>query len=381
MLLFKPAEVEARLREQAAAGAFPGAAALWGRPLSTPALALAGHRGSSRDRQPVTADLIYDLASVTKVLATTSLAMILTARGLLEPARPLTEIAPLAKIMPREFTASSFWRRVTAGHLLAHQSGLTAWRPFYRLGGVSPAARRAAALTALSEAEPEAEPGRRTIYSDLNFILLGFLLEALAETTLDDLFKREIAEPLNLAAAGFRPLNGPLAPTEDGFRWGGPIGHSEAHIFGPTPLGRVNDDNAAWLGGVAGHAGLFAPVRDVWALAEDWGRAWKSGPGLIFDRLVLAEFLRPRPTLKDPGRPWGFNRLGNIAGLARSPLSPAAVGHTGYTGPAVWWDADNDFLWVLLCNRVHPRAANPAWRPGLVQGGLIASGQNDNIDG
>ena len=366
---FSQDEVETLLWAQIDAGAFPGAVALWGQPLSAPGLAIAGLRGSSRDRRPVTADLVYDLASLTKVLATTSLALILTARGGLDPERPLAETGPLAEIMPRGFRASVQWLRVTAGHLLAHQSGLRPWRPFYRLPGTTPAERRRAALTAIFEEKPEAEPGRRTIYSDLNFILLGLLLETLGQAPLEEQFQREVARPLNLKATGFRPKRGPLAPTEDGFRTGGPLGHPEALTRGPTPLGRAHDDNAVFFGGVAGHAGLFAPAAEAWAIAEDWARAWKKGRGLIFEKEALAEFIRPRPTREDPGRPWGFNRLGLVESLAAARLSPDSVGHTGYTGPAVWWDVQNDFLWVLVCNRVHPRARNPAWRPGLVQAG------------
>jgi len=382
------------------AGAFPGAVAFWGPPGREPRRAAAGLRGRSRDRLPVSFDLIYDLASLTKLLATTSLAMILVQRGLLDIRQPLAE-GPLGPVLPS--LRSGPWPRITPEHLLAHQSGLRPWLPLHRRPGIAPELRRATALAAIwhdSALDPASpRPGTRTIYSDLNFILLGFLLEELAGRNLDRLWELEVARPLGLVDLGFRPRLGPLAPTEDGFRWGGPIGHPEAGFRGPTPLGRVHDDNAAWLGGVSGHAGLFGPAAEIWALAAEWGRAWMAdgdknlfpddrlmpdrisaelGPirgaddrSPIFRREVLADFIRTRPTLEDGGRPLGFNIKSQQTSLAESHFSPATVGHTGYTGPSLWWDPEQDFLWLFLSNRVHPRALNPAWAPAHYQAGPI----------
>lgn len=369
ILNFDPAAVEARLRRGVETGAFPGAVARWGRPLSPPRAVHVGQRGRTRDAVPVTPDLIYDLASVTKVVATTSLALIFTRRGRLALHQPLAR-SPLAHLISDHSASEAPWEAITPAHLLAHQSGLRPWRPLYRLPGRTPDQRRQAALEAIWRERPQARPGQRTIYSDLGFILLGRLLEELGGAPLDQLFQREVAAPLGLESAGFRPHSGPLAPTEDGFRQGGPVGHPEAAILGPTPLGRAHDDNAAWLGGVAGHAGLFAPARDVWLVAADWARAWAEGRGRLFDRECLAEFLRPRPTAEDPGRPLGFNLLARVESLAGSRLSPDAVGHLGYTGPALWWDIRQNFLWLLLTNRVHPSARNPFWSPARYQAGL-----------
>jgi CubicO group peptidase (beta-lactamase class C family) len=228
-------------------------------------------------------------------------------------------------------------------------------------------------LEALRAEIPVAGPGETTVYSDLNFLLLGFLLEEIGGAALDVLFDRELAGPLGfLGRIGFRPGPGTVpAPTEDGFRYGGPVGHPEADLKGPTPLGRVHDDNAAWLGGVAGHAGLFAPAAGVWAIAGDWVRAWRQGRGLVFDRPALAEFLRPVPDQFGLGRPLGFNRRALASALACSAWPETAVGHLGYTGPSLWWVPDRDFLWLFLTNRVHPRAVNPAWRPADYVGGPV----------
>ena len=360
--------VRALLARGVAAGAFPGAVARWGRPGGRVRTVAVGWRGLTRNREPVTADLIYDLASLTKILATTALALILFSRGRLDLDQPLAG-GPLGSGLAGGQGSAADWNRLTPRHLLAHQSGLRPWRPFYCLGGHR-ADRRALALEALRTEIPVAAPGELTLYSDLNFLLLGFLLEEIGGAALSDLFDWELARPLGLTGTGFRP--GPmavLAPTEDGFRYGGPVGHPEAVLKGPTPLGLVHDDNAAWLGGVAGHAGLFAPADGVWAIAGDWARAWRQGRGLVFERPALVEFLRPVPDRTGLGRPLGFNRRGLVPSMAASSWPETAVGHLGYTGPSLWWAPDRDFLWLLLTNRVHPRAANPAWRPADYVGG------------
>lgn len=358
------------LERGAALGAFPGGVALWGDPGAPPLTAFAGRRGLSRNAEPTGLDVIYDLASLTKVLSAVSLTMILARRGRLDLERPLAD-GPLTRLVPPPPSSAVRWPDITPIHLLTHQSGLRPWRPLYRLGGRTRLERRRSALEAIWRETPLAAPGQRTVYSDLNFILLGFLLEETAERPLDELFRLEVAEPLGLARTGYRPASGRLAPTEDGFRYGGPVGHPEAAILGPTPLGRPHDDNAAALSGVAGHAGLFAPAPEVWAIAADWSAAWRQGRGRVFDRETLAAFIRPRPSAEDSGRPLGFNIRSGVESMARSALSPSSVGHLGYTGTSLWWDFEKNFAWLLLTNRVHPSARNPAWSPAEYVGGLI----------
>lgn len=354
------------------AGAFPGAVAFWGSPKDEPFRVAAGLRGLSRNAVPVTFNLVYDLASLTKLLATTSLALILAQKGILDIRRPLVD-GPLGRWLPAGFSRARPWRLITPEHLLAHQSGLRPWLAIHRLPKIALEKRREDAIKAIwhdSALEPGSpRPGQRTIYSDLNFILLGFLLEAIGGQTLGRLFDYEVAEPLGLTRLSYLPAVGPLAPTEDGFRWGGPVGHPDAGFRGPTPLGRAHDDNAAWLGGVAGHAGLFGPAEEVWALAVEWDRAWSADRSQIFSRETLVDFLRPRPTREDSGRCLGFNIKPQQAALSESSFSTAAVGHTGYTGASLWWDPEQDFLWLFLTNRVHPRAVNPAWSPARYQAG------------
>lgn len=358
---FSPSQVEALLDQGVASGAFPGAVARWGRP-DSPETICRGLRGSSRNRLPADCDLIYDLASLTKLLAATSLAMIAAGGGKLELKRPLAE-GPLAGHFK-----SSPWNRIEPEHLLAHQSGLPAWRAFHRLPRGSAAQRKDLIIKALAATKPESRPARRTVYSDLNFIILGFLLEEVYGQNLKELFEKEVAGPLGLKKLGYRPRAYPLAPTEDGFRWGGPAGDRSGGFRGPVPLGRVHDDNAAYLGSVAGHAGLFGAAEDIWRLASEWPAALQNR-SRVFTREIVEDFIKARPTDEDGGRPLGFNLLGRVESLKSSRLPASSLGHTGYTGPSLWWDPAGEFIWLLLCNRVHPRAVNPAWRPGLYQAG------------
>ena len=361
--LFNRTRVEALLDQGIKDRAYPGAVVMWGTP-AAPETAVRGLRGLSRNRCPATENLIYDLASLTKVLATTSLAMIAVARGRLDIKSPLADNNLLPELK------GSRWKKITPEHLLAHQSGLPAWRAFHRLPSGDYSRRRDLTLSAISAVEIQVPPGRRTIYSDLNFILLGFLLEKIFSHRIDDLFENEITRPLKLSGLAYHPSSGPLAPTEDGFRWGGPIGERAGGFRGPVPLGRPHDDNAAYLGSAAGHAGLFGRAGAVWSLAAQWPLA-SEGRGALFSKEVLENFLEVRPTDVDAGRPLGFNLPSRLESLKSSPLSPDSFGHTGYTGPAIWWDRRRNFIWLFLTNRVHPRAGNPHWRPGLYQGGPL----------
>lgn len=344
--------VENMLARGVEAGVFPGAVSLWGNLDKPPLVAMAGCKGRTRNCQPVTEDVIYDLASVTKVICTTSLAMIFHSQGKLDLSCPLPD-GPLRHWLDEKWPDS--WRSITPAHLLCHQSGLPPWRPYYCLPAFSSIAeRKKVVLKAILSEAPEAEPGQRTIYSDLNFILLGFLLEAVYGDGLDTAFKNEIVEPLNLSIT-FRPHEGNIAPTEDGFRKAGPINNPDALWRGPTPLGRVNDDNAAYLGGVSGHAGLFASIKDIWSVLIDWSKAM-NGQGVAF-KPNIRKFIQLRPDSEGGGRALGFD-LKTIG--EKSVFSPNTVGHLGYTGPSVWWDTEHDFAWVVLCNRIHPTARNTA---------------------
>jgi CubicO group peptidase (beta-lactamase class C family) len=285
------------------------------------------------DAAPAVTGTIFDLASLTKVIATTSLVMRLVAEGRLGLDTPLAAIWP-AWDGPQG--------AITVAQLLDHSSGLPAharlWEQHRDRAGFADAIR----------AMPlERPPGERSVYSDLGFILLGWLVEDIGARPLDDAF-HALADAWGLGL-GFRPgeaLMPGIAPTEfDPWR-------------GRLLRGDVHDENAAALGGVAGHAGLFGTAAGVGAFA----------------RLVLRSFTEPTP-LGDPSLMRTFAtpadpRRGSRA-LGWDPMRPtsscgtrasaASIGHTGFTGTSLWIDPVARRYVVLLSNRVNPTRANDAF--------------------
>ncbi|MDR1607005.1 MAG: beta-lactamase family protein [Deltaproteobacteria bacterium] len=326
---------------------FPGAVLAFGPLAQKPHLVWVGQRGLTRNQEPVRPDLVYDLASVTKILATTFLTMILLAEGRLATNQVLGD-----------FGWPGAAGQMTLASLLSHASGLPPWRPLYRLKP-EPTLRASYQKAIELEAEKPLCPlGDRVIYSDLNFLALGFVLEDLSQMALGQLFAERIQKPLNLATLGFHPganpLIGSIAPTEDGFRVGGPLAYPGAPILGPTPLGRPHDDNAAALGGAAGHAGLFGSAQEIWTVLSHWSLVLNNHAGLV-NLETLKTFLEPQKVKYGQPRALGFD-LGqeDMAGL---------WGHWGYTGGGVWWDPVRDWGLVFLTNRVHPTARREGLGP------------------
>ncbi len=322
-----------------AARAFPGAVAEAGTsdgPLWSTA---AGHLTYEPDAPPATDATLYDLASLTKVIATTSVAMRLAASGAL----PLDTRA--ARFMP-EWTSGPF-ADVTVRDLLEHASGLPAWLPLFQTCKGRDEYR--AAIAALA---PDYPPRTQSIYSDLGFIVLGHIIESVTGEPMDvifDRFRDEAALPSTLAyaaaqagvAQAFRPAH--IAPTEfDPWR-------------GRLPVGEVHDENAFALGGVAPHAGLFGTAADVGAFARVVLRTFRDTTAL-----GSPEWMRVFASKSDvPGssRALGWDTM--LPASSCGPrMSPDAIGHTGFTGTSLWIDHARDLYFVLLTNRVHPTRDN-----------------------
>jgi CubicO group peptidase (beta-lactamase class C family) len=281
---------------------------------------------------------IFDLASLTKVVATTLLAMRLIDGERLRLDRRVADILPSWRRPDR--------RDVRVADLLAHASGLPAHRPFYE----TCAGRRA--YDAAIAAEPlEYRPRTQSVYSDLGFIALGFALEAVTGQTLDVQFDqlRELVETKEAAIAG-----GGVS-LEIGFA----LPASAPHRLAPTrgaaeKRGLVHDENAAALGGVAGHAGLFGTAGAVGTIARSVLRSvveTTTGGGLA-ERSTAATFV------SKAGIPGSSRALGWDTMLPTSScgtrLSPRAFGHTGHTGTSLWIDPDAGLYVVQLTNRVYP---------------------------
>lgn len=308
------------LDEEVGRGSFPSGAALVGDGGNVLAAAAAA----------APPDAIWDLASLTKVLATAALARIARPAGL-DWNRPIGDY--LADFKRTRFDG------IRAGHLAAHVSGLPAWTPLYASGEGARSYRRT--LPAL---EPESAPGERVIYSDLGTLVFGEILEAVLAEPLEAAFAREVAAP---AASGAR--FGPVAdvarvqPTEEGNRYERALCEARGIRFDRfrTAMirGEAHDANAFYRGGVAAHAGLFGTAEDVWRLARPW-----LDPG---------EFGQERtPELAESRGLFWQRKRG--AGSAIEAFSDAAIGHTGFTGTSVWIDPARERICVLLTNRVHP---------------------------
>jgi CubicO group peptidase (beta-lactamase class C family) len=161
-----------------------------------------------------------------------------------------------------------------------------------------------------------------------------------------------VSSPLDLKATLFSPLKaggetapGPVAPTEDGLRAGGPLDYPGVPFLGAVSPGVVHDDNARYLGGAAGHAGLFSRAEDLFQIAASFARS-SSPAAPKRQKELLAEFLTPRRASDGKSRPLGFD----VLALNKGSL----FGHAGYTGTAWWWSPHLDRVMILLCNRVHP---------------------------
>jgi CubicO group peptidase (beta-lactamase class C family) len=289
-----------------------------------------------------TPETIFDLASLTKVIATTSLVMHHLHAGTLELDTPIRALLPSWRGADRA--------AVTVRHLLDHSSGLPAHVRLWEQ-----ARGRDAFEDAIVRIPLDAPPGARSVYSDLGFMLLGFLLADVGGRPLDEQWAdwRRVALPLDVflaygavgdLASGRPGFPGPVAPTElDPWR-------------GRVLTGEVHDENAAALGGVAAHAGLFGTASAVGAFARLVLQTFRS-PTPLGPPDVVRVFARSTRPHESRALGWDTMRLTSSCGAL---MSPAAIGHTGFTGTSLWIDPEQDLYVVLLTNRVHPTRENQA---------------------
>jgi CubicO group peptidase (beta-lactamase class C family) len=322
--------IEAFLGEEIAEGSFPGAVALVGSGEKILEVAAAGHASLEPEEVAVSRETLFDLASLTKPLCTGALAAIAG------DALPL-DAAP-GRYLP-EWKQTRF-QGIRLEHLLTHTSGLAAWYPMYTRGEGAAAYRKT-----LATMEPQARPGGQVVYSDLNFLVLGEILETIFTARLDRLFSDLVATPSGSRAGYLPPAGADVAATEKGDRFERAMvesrGLTYAHFRDGVVRGEVHDGNAFRRGGVAAHAGLFASAADVYALARAWLEPSRADAGR--DRT---------PELSEArGLAWQGRRG---AGSAIPEMSPRAFGHTGFTGTSLWIDPDRELVGILLTNRIHP---------------------------
>ena len=317
------------------AGGYPGASVVIGRKGYAVFQKGFGKLGWTTSSPRVTADRsIYDLASLTKVVGTTTAAMLLYDAGRLDLEAPVSTYLP---------AFSGGWKdSVTVRHLLTHRSGLPAGRDLWRIARTPDEARAAVLATNL-----ECRPGQCYIYSDLGADILGFVIEAIAGETLDVFLHDKVFEPLGMNDTFYRPadsLTYRIAPTEIAPPRGYPL------------QGQVHDENAYALGGVAGHAGLFSTAADLSIFAQMMLNGGEYNGVRVLSDTVVSLFTRRTAGT----RALGWDTAEGTGGAGKF-LDSHAYGHTGYTGTSIWIDPERQMFVLLLTNRVHAaRARRPA---------------------
>lgn len=324
------------LAAEARGGSFPGAVLAVGRHGAVATLVGVGRFGIG-DARAVSGTTIYDLASLTKVIALSTSAAILVSEGRLDLDARAADYLP-------GFTGEGK-SDVLVRHLLTHTSGLPPFRLLYEETDNADSAWSLAMRTPL-----ESAPGKQYIYSDLGAMALAGVIEAITGVGLDDFASEKIFGPLGMTDTRFLPpqnLRGRIAPTEDD-PWRGRILRGEVH-----------DENAHRLGGVSGHAGLFSTATDLsrfalWLLDIYHGRV--ADPFLSTN--VLRDFVRRQNGPEGSTRALGWDTPSDTMSSAGTILSRTSFGHTGYTGTSIWIDPTRDMFIILLTNRVHPTREN-----------------------
>jgi len=329
------------------AGDFPSAVYLVaerGRGLFADAL---GDAAREPEKRPATLETIYDLASLTKPLVTGLLCARLGERGVWNIDDRVADYLP-------EFNREDK-RDITIKHLLAHTSGLAAWLPIYLL-----AKEKGEAMAAIAEHPLAYLPGERVVYSDLGFIALGFLLQSVSGRPLPELAQDEIFVPLDLEHTFFNPsaaMRTGVAACETGNAYERDMcerdfaGQTYAGWRNETIWGEVHDGNAHFLGGAAGHAGLFSNAEDTLRIANQFIAELSQLLNAETCQLFRQNFTEGL----NEARSFAWQLAATKDSTAGGSLSLDAFGHTGFTGTSCWIDAERERVFILLTNRTHAR--------------------------
>jgi CubicO group peptidase (beta-lactamase class C family) len=347
--------VENAFEEAVIQGVFPGAVLLVGRGDGVVYERAFGFRSLVPTMSPMATDTIFDLASLTKPLATAVATMLLISEQKINLDDPVTRFCHGFGVFGKEV--------VTLRHLLNHSSGLPHWKPYYedvlkrqKDGERNFVASRGAkeyVFNRIHVEKPLAPAGVQSVYSDLGFMILGEIVEAVSDSALDRFCEDRIFKPLGLKNMYFVDLTGAkarsagkrIAPTED-CPWRKKVLYGEVH-----------DDNAYAMGGVAGHAGLFSSARDIHQLLIRLSGCFHGTHSFLPQKLTR-EFLSKDMAVKGSTYALGWDTPSSDGSSSGRYFSLHSVGHLGFTGTSVWWDLERNCHVVLLSNRVHPTRKN-----------------------
>jgi len=278
---------------------------------------------------------IFDLASLTKVVATTTATMILYDRGQIDLEAPVVQYLPEFGQRGKD--------KIKIKHLLTHCSGLPAWKPLYK-----ESQHPEDLLKMIYEMELEYEPGAQAVYSDLGFIVLGEIIERITGETLDRFCREEVFEPLGMRDTMFNPprsLWHKIAPTEwDSWR-------------GRLLQGEVHDRNAYIMGGVSAHAGLFSTARDLAVFLQMMLNGGIYGDKRIVKESTVKLFVQRQNLVEGSSRALGWDTPSGES-TSGHYFSKNSFGHTGFTGTSLWVDLEKELFVIFLTNRVHPTREN-----------------------
>jgi CubicO group peptidase (beta-lactamase class C family) len=322
-------EIDAAVRDGIGRGIYPGAVVVIGRRDSLLYARGYGHfTWSPSAPVPNPDSTLWDIASITKVVGTTSAVMRLVDAGRLDLD------APVRRYLPR--FAGGFKDQVTVRMFLDHTSGLRSYVPLFKR-----ARTKASALELLYAERPTRRPGDLAVYSDLNAMFLGLVVESVSKMPLDAFVAREVFDQLDLRHTTYHPSASIRRRTVPSAVW-----------RGQPVQGQVNDPNAAILGGAAGHAGIFATGIDLARYAQVWLRHGAGPKGQWVSASTLRRFLT-RSTNSGPRLlGWDTPELNkDEPSLYGTLISDAAYGHTGFTGTELWIDPTRDLFLVFLTNR------------------------------
>ncbi len=344
---------EARLRRidgavdrAVAAGLIPGAVVLVGRRGAIAYVHVAGRRAVEPVSEPMTRDTVFDMASLTKPVVTATAVMLLIDEGRLRLEDHVVRFLPELDNHGKN--------RITVEHLLRHRAGLAADNPLEDyVGGPAEAWNRIAGM------ELSAVPGERFVYSDVGFMILGKLVERVCGQSLDQFARDRIFRVIGMADAHFRPLNerageerlpvDRIAPTE------------RSTPSGAILRGVVHDPRARALGGVAGHAGLFATADDLAVFAEALVGGGASALGRrLLSPLAVRALIDPGATPAGQRRGLGWDIATSFSSPRGELFGPESFGHTGFTGTSLWIDPETETFVILLTSRLHPDGKQPA---------------------
>ncbi|MCA1616108.1 MAG: DUF1343 domain-containing protein [Acidobacteria bacterium] len=308
-----------------------------------------GARAVEPRREPMTADTIFDAASLTKVVATATSVLILVERGLVRLNDPVSRFIPELKDEGRE--------RITVEHLLTHRSG---YAPDFDLR--EQWTGTAEALKRLQVERLQIRPGARFVYSDIGYIALGEIVRRASGQSLDEFARRNIFEPLGMRDTGFRPAalaRARVAPTEKRRGQASYLGGRPDALTGTEGdrwlRGEVHDPTAFRMDGVAGHAGLFSTADDLAIYCQMIMNGGEYGGARVLSPLGVAAMTRPRAVAEDgSARGLGWDVASSFSANRGDLFTPGSFGHTGFTGTSMWIDPATETFVVFLSNRVHP---------------------------